>query len=271
MSFVAEIDPPSGTLVRFVSDLHLGNPRSSAPRLAEFSHLLYGADMLVLCGDTAETHPVCMYRTQAEALRREIRDLSVQRGVRLVELAGNHDPDIELQMVRMWQGKVVAMHGHALLRGVAPWSREFFRCEEAIRSLQERVSPSASTENQLLLAREISMLLGEERARASGRSPVRPSLLQELHYCFWPPIRPLRVLQAWGSCARLAEIWCRHREPAARLFIFGHFHRGFIRHRRDLTLVNTGAWFTHATPYIVDVCDARLVRCVSLNRFCSHG
>ena len=265
MSLVAEIDPPPGSTVRFVSDLHLGDPRSGAPSPTEFLRLMHGVDLLALCGDTAETHPSCVYRARAEDLRGELRELCARQGIRMIELAGNHDPDIELQMVRLWQGKVVAMHGHALLRSVAPWSREFSGCEETVRHLLEQVPSSAPTDERLELARRISMLLGEEKAHAAALPTAYPPFLREIHHCFWPPLRPLRIVQAWLSCARLAREWCQRREPDAGLFIFGHFHRGLIRRYRNLTLVNTGAWFSHATPYVADVRDARLVRYASLN------
>ena len=89
-----------------------------------------------LVGDTAETR-VCAWQERGMALREVLRNECRQRGVQLVEISGNHDPDVPALLVRFWDGKVVAMHGHALYKEVAPWSWEYLnfkaKCQELIR------------------------------------------------------------------------------------------------------------------------------------------
>ncbi len=263
-SLILDIDPPVGSMVRFVSDIHWGHPRSTAPGPRDFMRYADGADILVLCGDTAETHPNSPYRERGTALREEFCALCAQAGIRLILLAGNHDPDIELQMLRLWGGRVVAMHGHALVRGVAPWSREYICCESALRRMIDEVPPAAPVEEQLALSAEIARVLGYKRQREVPDAFRVNSLLREAFFCFWPPVRPWRIVRAWLTCTAHARAWCRCHTPDAQTLIFGHFHRAFLRRMENRTLVNTGAWFSHASPYAVDMRDAALIRYGSL-------
>ncbi len=260
MPSIANIDPPSGRTVRVISDMHWGHPRSRAPEPAALAEIMCGVDMLVLCGDTAETHPCSPFREKGVAMREEFRCICRQQGIELIELAGNHDPDVELQMLRLWGGQAVATHGHALVRGVAPWSREFFRLERNFRHMNGEISPTASVEELLALARGISFELGSARLPDNASARASGCLPRELYHCFWPPARPLRILQAWLTCGDLAERWCRCLMPETRLFIFGHFHRSGHWSYKNRTMLNTGAWFKYATPYAVDMRDARLLR-----------
>lgn len=259
MNLVIDITPPAGSLVRFISDLHLAHKRSLAPAPAQLVALMEGVHTLVLCGDTGETRETCVERDRSIALRDELRALCAARGIQLVELAGNHDPDIEPMMARLWGGRVVAIHGHELLREVSPWSREYMSCKHIV---QDIMAAHPDAENDLesnlhragSIARELSRRVPGP-TRRGGRNP-----LHGFYHCFWPPRRPLSIVSAWLTCGRKAESWARRFAPDAELLIIGHFHRSGRWQYGTRTILNTGAWFEHATPYAADVKDGELLR-----------
>ena len=255
MSCIIDIEPPAGSLVRFISDLHLGHERCEAPAVADLAPLLQGADILVVVGDLAETRR-CDWQKRGMAAREELRALCREHGVRLVEISGNHDPDTPALLARFWGGRVIAMHGHALYKEVAPWSWEYLRNKQACRELI-RQYPDADTrlESRLELSRTMCQLTPPILRREGISNP----LLRGFMHCFWPPQRPLGIVMSWLTCARRCEHFARQFFPQAEVVIFGHMHRSgnwrFGRRR----ILNTGAWFRHATPYVIDMRDARVI------------
>ena len=255
MSCIIDIEPPPGALVRFISDLHLGHERCEAPPVEQLAELLQGVDILVVAGDLAETRP-CAWQERGLAARNEFRSLCQAHGVQLVEISGNHDPDTPALMARFWGGRVVAMHGHALYKVVAPWGWEYLqnkqKCQELIASY-----PAADTnlECRLELSRAMCQLIPPMLRRENFRNPI----LRGLVHCFWPPQRPLGIVWSWLTCARRCEQFAHRYFPAAEAVVFGHLHRfGNWRFGRR-RILNTGAWFKHATPYIVDMRDAQVI------------
>lgn len=259
MSAIIDIDPPPGCLVRFISDLHLGHKRSLAPTPEALLRQMAGVGLLVLCGDTAETRETCVEREHSMRLREELRERCRAQGIQLIELAGNHDPDIHPMLVRLWGGRVAAMHGHTILPQISPWSREYMNAKEKV---QELIAAAPEAEHELESRLELTRRIAHELSR---RVPPptrrqRPGLLRELHHCFWPPQRPLSIITSWLTCGSKAERWTQRYLPDTELLILGHFHRsGRWQYGRRIIL-NTGAWFEHARPYAVDVCDAKLLR-----------
>lgn len=262
MSSILDIEPPPGSIVRFISDLHLAHKRSHAPAPADLLRLMEGIDMLVLCGDTAETRETCIEREHSIALRAELRRLCRERALPLIELAGNHDPDIEPLLARFWGGRVAAMHGHAILKEISPWSREYLSARRSVHALiAARPDADCSLSARLELTRSIAIELSRHVPPPKNKKlPTRKNLLRELYHCFWPPSRPLSIIRSWITCGSKAERWCRRYLPDTQLFIIGHFHRSGRWRYGSRTILNTGAWFEHATPYAVDVQDARLLR-----------
>lgn len=260
MPTIETINPASGELVRFISDLHYGHERCEAPPPAELAaQLLNGIGTLVVVGDLAETRS-CPWQTEGLRLREELREQCRQRGVRLVEISGNHDPDIEPLLVRFWDGKVIAMHGHALYKEVAPWSWEYLRnkklCQELIRS-----TPHAELAPRLELSRKMCVLT----TPIMRREGIRNKYLRGFLHCFWPPQRPWRIVWSWLTCARRAEQFAHRYFPQAEVVILGHFHRFGNWRFGKRRILNCGAWFKHATPYCVDMQDAKVVAYTKLS------
>ena len=266
MSLIIDIEPPSDCLVRFISDLHLAHKRSTAPAPAELLRHMEGVGMLVLCGDTVEQREPGPKEQKSLACREELRRLCAERGIRLIELAGNHDPYVEPMLARFWGGRVAAIHGHAVLDVVSPWSREYLDHKSAVHAILQ-AHPNASLQGDLTARLERTRLVALELARQAPKPhPTRRSLLREFKHCFWPPGRPLRIVWNWLTCGPRTERWLRRYLPDTETFIFGHFHRSGRWSYGKRTLLNTGAWFEHATPYAVDMKNGELIRYFSLKQ-----
>lgn len=256
MSAIHTINPQAGAKVRFISDLHYGHERCEAPEPAALAPaLLDGIDMLVLVGDTAETR-VCAWQERGMALREVLRNECRQRGVQLVEISGNHDPDVPALLVRFWDGKVVAMHGHALYKEVAPWSWEYLnfkaKCQELIRK-----HPNSDTDLEERL--ELSRAMCRLTPPILRRDGIKNRYLRGLLHCFWPPQRPLNIIRCWLTCGRRANRFAEQFFPEAEVVVLGHFHRSGHWQYGQRHIYNTGAWFRHASPYYLDMQDGKVL------------
>lgn len=253
---IIDIDPPPGSRVRFVSDLHFGHDRGEAPEPHRLAPLLRGADMLIVVGDLAETRP-CANQAAGLAARAAFRDLCRTHGVELVEISGNHDPDIAPLLARLWEGKVIAMHGHALYKEVAPWSWEYLNFKADCKKL---ISAHPECDTDLADRLELSRAMCQLHPPILRRNEkIRNRLVRSFLHCFWPPERPLRIVWGWLTCARRADGFARTFFPGAETLILGHFHRSGHWHFRRRHIYNTGAWFKHATAYYLDVQDAKVL------------
>lgn len=256
METIQTINPPSGMVVRFISDLHYGHERCEAPAPADLvKQLTEGIGMLVVVGDLAETR-ACPWQAAGVRLRNEMREECSRRGVQLVEISGNHDPDTNALLIRFWDGRVIAMHGHALYKEVAPWSWEYInnkaKCHELIRSMPE-------CDERLDIRLELSRRMCQLTTPIMRREGIKNKYLRGFLHCFWPPQRPWRIVSCWLRSARLAERFARHYTPDARFLILGHFHRSGSWRFGNRQIFNCGAWFRHATPYCVDMQDGHLL------------
>lgn len=261
MPTIETINPPAGMLVRFISDLHYGHERCEAPAPAELAARMTqgGVGMLVVVGDVAETRQ-CAWQAEGMKLREALREACRELGVELVEISGNHDPDTEPLLIRFWNGRVVAMHGHALYKEVAPWSWEYLRNKEKCRDLI-RNFPHTELPERLELSRHMCRLT----APILRREGIRNKYLRGFLHCFWPPQRPCRIVWSWLTCARRAENFARRYFPEAETVILGHFHRFGNWHFGKRHILNCGAWFKHATPYCVDMQDGRFLSYRKIN------
>lgn len=255
MSCIAHIDPPEGALVRFISDLHLGHERCEAPPVQQLKELLQGVSILVVVGDMAETRP-CSWQEQGVVAREELRALCRENGVELVEISGNHDPDTPILLASFWGGRVVAMHGHALHKEVAPWSWEYLHHKQACKKL---IAGFPDADENLERRLELSRAMCQLTPPVMRREGISNPLLRGFLHCFWPPQRPMGIVWSWLTCGRRCEQFARRFFPAAETVIFGHLHRSGSWRFGKRRILNTGAWFRHATPYVVDMRDARLI------------
>jgi exonuclease SbcD len=220
----------------------------------QLKELLQGVSILVVVGDMAETRPCC-WQEQGVVAREELRALCRENGVELVEISGNHDPDTPILLASFWGGRVVAMHGHALHKEVAPWSWEYLhnknKCRRLIEQYRER-------DHNLTARLELSREMCQLTTPILRREGIRNKYLRGFMHCFWPPQRPLNIVLSWLTCRHRAEHFARTYFPDCEVMILGHFHRfGNWKHHRHI--LNTGAWFRHATPYCVDMRDGQVL------------
>ena len=246
---ILELDPPPGARVRVLSDLHFGHERCEAPAVEKLAPLLDGVRTLVIAGDLSETRS-CAWQQEGLRLREQLRELCRKRGVTLITLSGNHDPDAGSLLLSLWGGRTVVMHGHALYKEGAPWSWEYLRNRDTCQACIARY-PAADHDltQRLLLSREMCQLTPP----ILRREGIRNHHLRGLLHCFFPPQRPLRIVWGWLTCGRKAEAFARRFFPEARVVVLGHFHRSGHWQYGGRTIVNTGAWFTHATPWLADL------------------
>ncbi len=252
---IASYDPPPGARVRVISDLHLAHERCEVPSMEQLANLLEGVDVLVVAGDLSETR-ACAWQDEGLRKRDELQRLCRERGVTLLCVAGNHDPDAGPLLLKLWGGQVVIMHGHALYKEGAPWSWEYLRNREKCRALMG-LYPQCDTSLEQRL--ELSSRMCQLTPPILRREGIRNRHLRGLLHCFFPPQRPLRIVWCWLTCGRRTEAFARRFFPEAELVVLGHFHRsGKWRYGRR-TIVNTGAWFKHATPWLADLQDGHLL------------
>ena len=238
-ALIHHLTPAPGEVVRVISDLHLGHERCEAPAVAELAPLLKGIQYLIVAGDMAETRP-CDWQPRGLKLRQEFRELCRTHGVRLIELAGNHDPDIIPMVASLWEGQTIIMHGHAI-------------CKKLIEQYPDA---NSNLEQRLKLSRAMSQLIAPIMRREGIRNP----LLRGFMHCFWPPQRPIGIVWGWIISARKANSFMNRYFPQSKNLILGHFHRSGRWQFGSRTIANTGAWFCHATPYFADLQDGKLIR-----------
>ncbi len=253
---ILHLAPPPTARVRVISDLHLAHERCEAPSVNELTPLLDGVDLLVVAGDLAEARESA-WQQRGLSLREELRTLCQLRGVELITLAGNHDPDAGSLLLSLWGGRVIVMHGHALYKQGSPWGWEYLRYPELFHECIARFpNCDNSLEERLELSSQISQLTVPimQRHDKIGNRHLRGML-----HCFFPPQRPLSIVWGWLTCGWRAENFARRFFPQAEVVVLGHFHRSGRWTYGKRVIVNTGAWYKHATPYVADLQDGRLV------------
>ncbi len=252
---ILRLAPSPGTRVRVLSDLHLGHERCEVPSVQALAPLLEGVDMLVIAGDLAECREG-EWQSIGYTRRQEVIELCRQHGVELITLAGNHDPDAGSLQLELWGGKVVIMHGHALYKTSSPWGWEYLRNKERFH---ECIARFPNCDRSLEERLELSSRLSRLTTPVMRRKGIRNRHLRGLLHCFFPPRRPLAIVWCWLTCGWRTERFARRFFPQAEVVVLGHFHRSGRWSYGKRTIVNTGAWFRHATPWLADLKDGKLV------------
>jgi len=214
----------SATVTRIFSDLHYGDPASRVRRLAQLWPLLDGVGELILNGDTLDTRPGRRPAFTAEC-RAEVLAFFPNHVPRVAFLTGNHDPNLSAQHTRdLAAGQVFVTHGDILFANIVPWGRD---ARIIGRQISAALAALAPAERDALDTR-----LGIWRRVAAGIPQRHQSEPRGLKYALgfiadtvWPPLRILRVLQAWrDEPVRAAQLARRHR-PTAKFVVLGHTHR----------------------------------------------
>ncbi|MFI3242787.1 MAG: metallophosphoesterase family protein [Akkermansia sp.] len=249
--------PAAGAKVRIISDLHYGHEKCQAPAPRQLLGMMQGVDVLIVAGDLAETR-ISAWQARGTALREEMRQCCRDAGIKLIEIAGNHDPDIPDQMLSLWGGQVIVIHGHQLFDEIAPWGWEYLDdkqgCKDFIAQFPER---SFKLSQRLQLAQQLSERV---RPKLHRKKKFGIKLIDHALHCFWPPQRPINILMAWATAAPRAERFAKTFCPDCDIIVFGHCHRLGKWKKGKRQLFTTGAWFKHAEPAFVDLIDGQIVR-----------
>jgi predicted phosphodiesterase len=249
---------PDG-VTRIFSDLHFGDRASRVDRLAQVRPLLDGIAHLVINGDALDTRPGPAPAATA-ALRAEVLDFFAHAVPAVTFVTGNHDADLSPHhALDLAGGAVFAVHGDILFETIVPWSTDARRLGALIRAELTALPPDRRE--------QLTERLGAWR-RAATLIPQRHQserrawryLMGFLRDTVWPPLRPLRILQAWREePARAAALLQRHR-PAARFMLTGHTHRpGWWRLPGGAVLINTGSLCRPFGGFAVDLTPSHVI------------
>lgn len=252
---LAHIQLPPTTRIRFVSDLHLGQPRADAKCADDLAFLLEDIDVLIVCGDMSETREGVFYEAGSQE-RARFFQMAAERGVELIPLAGNHDPDEEISVLKLNES-IYSLHGHALYKQVAPWGFEYLRNKELAHDLID-AHPHADRdlEARMILAKEMSK---SNLPIIEHRPHYKNKLVKFFLHAAWPPERPIRILLAWLNMFRLMDRFGGQFFGDAKLIVFGHFHRRAIARKNGRLMVNLGAAFKNANAYVLDLRDDQII------------
>lgn len=236
--------------VRFISDLHLGHPKTKITDVRQLQFLFEDCTHLVVCGDLCEDRP-SPYQEIGREMREAFISMSQNTGVKLILLAGNHDPNEEASILHIKEQKLYALHGHALFKNIAPWGWEYLKnkklCHELICSY-----PDADTNiySRLELARKMSLIVPPIFHQ---KKKTKNKLLGFLLHSAWPPERPIQIIRAWltmlGKMHQFSQTFFNDSE----IVIFGHFHRRAYSYKKNRLCLNLGACFHHAQSYAADL------------------
>lgn len=233
--------------VRILSDLHLGHRVSRITQVEALRPLIAGAGTIIFNGDTWQ-ELAKPFRERSGKMLERLREICAEENADAVFLSGNHDPGWPGQgWIELNDGKIVVMHGDAVLFDGSPWSREAIHQREKIRQLwREHRAAENDIHERLRLAREIARNLVP---------PVYPKGKKIWHRAWeavHPPRRAIEMLVAWLGMAGTAAAFAQHYFPQAEVFIFGHFHRPGMWRRGRKLILNTGAFLPPSPAYWVE-------------------
>lgn len=243
----------SSAVTRIFSDLHYGDRASRVVRLTQLRPLLDGVSALVLNGDSLDTRPGPV-PAATTALRDEVLDFFARETPSATLLTGNHDADISPHhSLDLADGRVFAVHGDILFENIVPWGKD---APYIGRLIAENLATLPPPQRELLperlaLWRRIAAKIPQRH------QSERRSLRYALGFAsdtFWPPLRVLRILNAWREePGRAAKLRRQHR-PNAQVVLTGHTHRpGAWRLCDSGVLINTGSFCPPFGGWAVDL------------------
>jgi predicted phosphodiesterase len=223
--------------VRILSDLHLGHQVSRIERTSALRPLIAGAGTVVFNGDTWQ-ELAAPFKVRAEQMLDELRALCAEEGADAVFLPGNHDPGWQGRgWVELAEGRIVVTHGDALYFDGSPWKREVLTAEKQVLALWSEYPAAAhDLEERLVLARRIAKVL------CSVEYPLGRHILQRAWDAVMPPLRALKMLEAWYHQGPMGNAFCEQYFPQAGLLVIGHFHHQGIWTSGRRTVINTGSF-----------------------------
>jgi predicted phosphodiesterase len=247
----------ASSLLRIISDLHLGDERSWVQDPAALAPLLAGIDALVLNGDCCDTQ-TATGRNAPDAVRR----FFAERVPQVTFLTGNHDPDVsETDELSLAGGRVWVTHGDVLFDDIAPWSRLQPILARRLAQIRGRHPPAdwERIPTRIRMMREACLRLPPEEV--SHTKGLRAQL-HRMAFDLFPPRRALAMLRVWRAAPRLAADLAAAQRPDARFIVLGHIHFPRVWRRPDgRVIINTGSFAPPLGGLFVDLtADSLTVR-----------
>jgi len=249
----------SAGIIRIFSDIHFGDRASRVDRLAQLRPLLHGVDHAILNGDTLDTRPGPS-PAHTEECRNAVQGFFPAECGRATFLTGNHDadlsPDHALDLV---DGEVFVVHGDVFFDNIVPWSQDVPLIESRIAAELQGlpVSLHHNFDQRLALFRRVAASIPQRHQSERNR------LKYAWHYLadtVWPPLRMLRVFQAWRHAPRQAAAMTQLHRPHARFVVSGHTHRpGIWPDPRGVTVINTGSFCPPLGGSVVDLTSGQVI------------
>ncbi len=241
--------------IRVLSDLHLGHKISRIQNISALRPLIAGAGTVIFNGDTWQ-ELAAPFRKRAGELLGELQKLCAEEGAEAIFLSGNHDPGWPGPgWVELADGKIVIMHGDALLFDGSPWKREILVSGERVMELwNQHPCAHQDVEERLRVARKIA------RELCSVEHPTGRQLILRAWDALLPPQRAVKMLEAWFTQASAGAKFCDAYFPNAEVLVIGHFHRAGSWKCRGRHVINTGSFTSPGRAHWVEWNDGWLSR-----------
>lgn len=223
--------------VRVLSDLHLGHKISRIHDTAALRPLIAGAGTIIFNGDTWQELARPFYQ-RSKVMLHELTSICRDEGAEAVFLSGNHDPGWSGNgWCELAGGRIVITHGDALMFDGSPWKREILINGERVLELWKQF-PGAdqNVEERIRVAREIA------RELCSVEHPTGRNFVLRAWDAALPPVRAIKMLEAWFTQASAGAKFCDRYFPPAEFLIIGHFHRVGCWLRNGRQIINTGSF-----------------------------
>jgi predicted phosphodiesterase len=223
--------------VRILSDLHLGHKVSRIAEISSLRPLIRGAGTVVFNGDTWQ-ELAKPFRERSKVMLEELQTLCADEDAEMVLLPGNHDPGwVGPGWVELAEGRIVVTHGDALYFDGSPWKREILNAGKRVLELwREHPLADHDVEQRLVLARKIAAEL------CSVEHPLGRHFVQRAWDAAMPPVRALKMIEAWLHQGRMGDLFCEMYFPKAEILIIGHFHHRGCWRSGKRTVINTGSF-----------------------------
>ncbi len=241
--------------VRILSDLHLGHKVSRIEEVEALRPLIAGAGTVIFNGDTWQELARPFYE-RSKVMLGKLRELCREEGAEAVFLSGNHDPGWSGPgWMELADGKIVITHGDALLFDGSPWKREILVNDRRVMELwNEHPDADHDVEERLRVARKVA------RELCSVEHPTGRNILLRAWDAAHPPVRALKMLEAWFTQAAEGGKFCDRYFPQAEFLVLGHFHRCGSWLAGDRRIINTGSFMAPAHAQWVEWNDGWLRR-----------
>jgi len=246
-------------VIRIFSDLHYGDRASTLRALPDLAPLFEGATEIILNGDTLDTRPSSDPGGTAVS-RTEVVDFFVNRAPPTTWLTGNHDPDISLQhAVEIADRRVFVTHGDILFENLVPWGQDAAVLGQRV-ALELAGLPPEEREQLDAQFQAIRRAAASIPQRHQSERSLLKYALGFVADTLWPPMRILRVLEAWKETPGRAAALLRKHSLPAQVFVMGHTHRlGLTRSRSGIVVINTGSLCPPSGGGVVDILSDRIL------------